>query len=374
MSEDPIDERRGLTRRRLLSSAAWAGAGAAGLGLWRLGRGPTRAGDVAASPAGTRLSLLVVGDSGAPPKWVEGAPAWRVGDAIAAEARRSSADALVLLGDNFYDSGLQTDTFTRQVRDNLVAQFRPFVELTPQGAEELGEERVCGGCRPIPIHAVLGNHDYASDESPALQRDLLPELVANWHMPKDLAGLVELGEGVSLLLFDCIRWDDGVPERLLELLRASQGPFRILASHYPMADTGHYFYKTFTRDLHKLMRKAEVPVQLYLSGHEHNLQILRMPPPAPPLHVIAGGGSYVREISPTPTRRDFAAAELGFARVDLVGPPGGAGVLEVTLFRVPRWPWQGSARGQAVATARVDAAGTVSVETGFRDGRGERAG
>ena len=36
---------------------------------------------------------------------------------------------------------------------------------------------------------------------------------------------------------------------------------------------------------------AGVPEQLYVSGHEHNLQVLGMEPPAPPLHVVSGGGS-----------------------------------------------------------------------------------
>jgi hypothetical protein len=87
-----------------------------------------------------------------------------------------------------------------------------------------------------------------------------------------------------------------------------------------------------------------------------------MDPPAPPLHVVSGGGSDIREISPTTATRPFALASLGFARVDRVERDG-APALRVGLYAVPRWPWGEAPDGRLVARAWVREDGATAFET-----------
>jgi hypothetical protein len=344
-----------LTRRQLLSAAARLAPATAVGGL--VGSGLVGCSQVAPSPdwlpTDSSLALFAVGDTGRRShgmgRWSTGG---RVADAMTAMHRAHPADGLVLLGDNFYPDGLEKVTFAEQVRDCLVDPYRAFFEISEEGAERLGIPSACGDCLPVPVHAVLGNHDYSAPQSVDLQTRVLPVLLPNWRMPKEMAELREVGEGVSLILIQSVRWDDGVPEQVADCLARSKGPFRILAAHYPMADPGNNFQPTYTRDLQLLLSEANVPVHLFLGGHEHNLQILPMRPPAPPLCVIVGSGSRVREISPAPGERVYASDELGFGRIDVL--PGEA--LVVTLWSVGRWL---GLSPTLVARARVDLNGAV---------------
>ena len=106
---------------------------------------------------------------------------------------------------------------------------------------------------------------------------------------------------------------------------------------------------------------AGVPVQLYLSGHEHNLQVLVMQPPAPPLHVISGGGSGGRSLHDVNPRRRAGFASAGYARVDLVGD-GERERLVVTLMRVPAAALRVLGASRFAARFSVDRAGRVREE------------
>jgi hypothetical protein len=348
------------TRRRFLATGAWLGTAALGVGTpGGRARAAAQLPPDADAPA---LSLFAVGDTGSKiHAWGSLAAIVRVAGAMREQSRTRPVDGVVLLGDQFYPNGLSSENLHTRLRENLVEPFGSMIGLTPYGAEQLGVAAEREGPGPVPFYAVLGNHDYGFPESPPLQREVLPTYLTSWRMPHRFAEAWELPGGVSLVLFDSVRWDDGVPQELLLTLRRTRGPFRILAAHYPMADPGNNHLPTFTRDMHSVLREAGVPVHVFLSGHEHNLQLLQMEQPAPPLHVISGGGSNVREVSPTAASRAFALASLGFARIDRV-EHAGAPALRVGVYAVPRWPWQESPHGRLVARAWVDADGATSFE------------
>ena len=266
------------------------------------------------------LSLLALGDSGArpddPPRV---AAQLAVGAALEAEDRRRPVDALVLLGDLFYDSGLSGDALAARVRANLVRPYCRFLDLTaPRSPEVAGACELPQASRhPVPIHVVLGNHDYMTPGSVELERDGVPLFLANWRMPAGPAAVAELGHGVSLVLFDSDPVFRGAAPAtgLAAALRAARGPWRVLVAHQPIAVVGTSERETYARFRALVLTEiaaAGVPVQLYLSGHEHNLQALVMEPPAPPLHVIAGGGSGGRSLHDLNPRRraGFAVGRL----------------------------------------------------------------
>lgn len=344
----------------------WIGPGAILLGLALLAGGAlvALAGSTAPlpPPRPARVSLLAVGDTGAHHPWIP--PGFsgqeRVGRALAESDRHAPVDALLLLGDNFYPDGLRAAKFEERLRENVVGPYCRFVALTERGRARLG-----GACGPHsggppsgPLLAVLGNHDYNLRESPRLQRERVPEYVANWSVPRRLAAVTELGEGVSLVRVDTLRLVEGAdPAPVGAALRRARGPWRILAAHHPMADPGGGGLDPNVRPaMARAVAAAGVPVQLYLAGHQHNLQVLTLPPPAPPLHVVSGAGSETRPLAPTRDDRRFGLDALGFARVDLVRESKSE-ALCVSIYALAAPPPFASAR----RTARwcVDAGGRV---------------
>jgi len=193
---------------------------------------------------------------------------------------------------------------------------------------------------PIPIHALLGNHDYTTPESPALQRDAVPEFVSNWTLHGDWAELIELGAGVSLIAIDSTKLFHEPQVRgrsLVEALRQSRGPWRVIAAHHPPAkldpggnDAG--WIDRATPVLRALMAEAGVPVHVWLAGHEHNLQLMAGELGEPSLLLVAGSGSDARRVK---TERALlgSASSYGFARIDLVESAQGE-VLAASLYQV----------------------------------------
>jgi len=330
------------------------GVAAAGW-LWAASRPPGPV--VTPDPAGrVLLSIFALGDTGDPPRRLGRflQQQMRVARALGAEAQRRPADALVLLGDNFYPDGLRAGEIESRVRANLVEPYCSFLDLSaPLSA------RVAAPCsepaRPIPLYAVLGNHDLDTAESAELQHEMVPDYVANWHLWLD-PQVVELPEGVSLVLYDPSRLAErGDFEPLVAAVRAARGPWRILVSHYPF--TGRMPSLAAERAL----ERAGVPVQLQLSGHEHSLQLGVLEGPLRMLEVVSGAGSDLR----LPRRHleglRFAARQPGFARVDLVERPDGRRLV-ASLVAIREFSWQLWLPTRVVARWSVDARGHAVAE------------
>ncbi len=315
----------------------------------------------ARSPSHSRLdssySLLALGDTGKVHRplaaLLEGQIA--VANDLEHEDRHHPVEAMLLLGDNFYMEGLKSSEMLPRLRRNIVLPYCRFMQLDgPRSAEV---EPVCNVPpamrHAIPIYAVLGNHDLVAPESPRLQREVIPQFITNWHMGSGFATTRELAPGLSLVLFSSAEYMLEEKKRLalISALKAAKGPWRILAAHIPMAigEDGNVPRKDdlsldFEEWVQSAIDEAGVAVQLYLSGHHHTLQVIEGGGHyGPALHVIAGGGARYREIEEAHPRRRYEASKLGFARIDLVGPPE-ARSLVVSIFRsptIPLWRWGG---------------------------------
>ncbi|MEE9609326.1 MAG: metallophosphoesterase [Myxococcota bacterium] len=325
--------------------------------------------DRALPPGSVMTSLLAVGDTGARPEDPSDYPnLLAVGAALAAHHAERPAQALLLLGDNFYDEGLRRDELVSRVRANLVRPFCAFVALHgPRSPEVADACETAGADRPaVAIYALLGNHDHARPASPGLQRSAVPRFVSNWRLSPALAHVYELDGGVSLIALDSerlARGEDGGP--LVEALRSARGPWRVLAAHRPMFALGARGdasrQEAYMRRVHEAIAESGVRVHLALAGHEHNLQVLAAEPPAPALHVVAGGGSDVRRIRAETPQRLAGSEALGYARIDLVAA-GGEARLFASLYRVPDLPLRLLGGRWLVARWSVDRAGRVREE------------
>ena len=348
----------GSTRRRTRVELRIAGvlvAAGLALGVCAL-RTPT------APPAETpQVSFFALGDTGAAPGWMDFASRQRaVGRALATEDARSPADALVLLGDLFYDDGLREGELTERVRANVVAPYCGFVDLSGPRSAEVRGACPTGDARGRPIYAVLGNHDVTTEESRRLIVDAISPFVANFRLSGEAATWVELAPRVSLVLVDSNQLQNGGDTApLRDALRAAPGPWRILVAHHPIGTHGRL--DGYTKDVRAAVRESEVPVPLMLAGHEHSLQVVAQDGPGPRLVVVSGAGSRPREIETKSPTRLFAFDELGFVRVDLLGR-GDAERLQVTLFATGHWPALLGFAPEILGRWSVAADGTVAVE------------
>lgn len=294
----------------------------------------------AAAPPQGAASILAVGDTGEEPDLLGRVPGQEtVAEALVAADRAGPVAALVLLGDNFYPEGLREREFKDRLRANVVRPYCHFLALTDRGRGSLEddcpvpeEER-----HPVPLLAVLGNHDYKERESPLLQHKRIPLYLGNWSLPdtEDLAAVHELPGGLSVVLLQSEEIVRGAETaRLVETLRRARGPWRVVAAHHPIADPGDGYDAGYARAVRRAIAAAGVPVHLFLAGHEHSLQVVAPEEgSAPPLGLVAGGGYEAKELeSPAPDRL-FGAATAGFARVD-VHPGEEGGRLEATLWAV----------------------------------------
>ena len=291
------------------------------------------------------LSLLAFGDTGKPTSWpTTWLPQYRVGEAMAREDRRAPVQALLLLGDNFYPDGLSRRTLRGRLRENLAGPYCHFLLLTKRGRRAVRDvcDRPPEETHPVPIIAVTGNHDHGRRQGVRLQRERLPVFVGNWLMPQ-AARSYELGAGVSVIGFQSQLVNEGAPaDALAEAVRASEGPWRIVIAHHPIADPGAGWNTAYAERVLDAFEAAGRPVHLFVAGHQHSLQALRGPGAA--LHVVSGGGgATVRRLSPAGAgvERLYADAAYGFARID-VRPEA----LEVTFFAL-RGPFDRDAEPRA---------------------------
>ena len=251
--------------------------------------------------------------------------------------------ALVLLGDNFYPSGLVAHELVERVRENVVEPYCGFVVLRgPRSAEVAGAcPSAVDAMREVPLFAVLGNHDHGSKESPELERRDVPSFVSNWRMPKGTAEVYELPGGVSLVLAQSEELLGGAGAApLRDALARARGPWRIVALHRPAVEdiTGptqtDRNTASFSARVRGAIAESGVAVQLLLAGHEHNLQVFEGHVPGPELVVVAGSGGEERRAKFSAGSRRFLLVGIGFARIDLVGT-GAAARLIASQFALP---------------------------------------
>ena len=255
------------------------------------------------------IRFLVVGDWGR-----RGAsPQCAVAEGLARAARRLAVHRVISTGDNFYEDGVQS------VRD---AHWQESFEsiYTARALQQ------------VPWHVALGNHDYRGTVEAQVA---YTRRSRRWHLPGryyDFTVPVDERTQAQFIVLDTTPFlslyqpggaeaTEGVAEQdtrvqlrwLRRTLARSEAEWKIVVGHHPLRSGS-----PFHGDAEEL-RSAVLPelqaggVQVYLAGHEHDLQHLA----ADGLqYVISGAGSECRATGATEHTR-FSQASLGFAAVEL---------------------------------------------------------
>lgn len=253
----------------------------------------SQAGSISLKAKGPILRIVVTGDAGATHSHL------RAG--ILAVQQQQPIDAIVLVGDNFYQCGVSS------IQD---PQWSKITEhFGPAG---------------VPIFPVLGNHDYG-DPGPDRAKSALCSLfptdpmaeihatgtVPGWFFPSE--NYVVRTPSADLLMMDtepvAMNFDrpflgsgtsTSVTEWLRQRLHQSATPWRIVVGHHTIYSSGVHgrtngFDQRNMRRLLPLLQKEHV--DLYICGHDHDLELLGdLHHRRGPLFLVSGAGSGTDEM------------------------------------------------------------------------------
>jgi acid phosphatase len=238
------------------------------------------------------LRFFVVGDTGSKTQQqrdVAEALARRA-DSFAKSTPQTPVRAVVMVGDNFYEKGVQTANDP----------------LWQEAFEDVYDKRRLS----MPFFAVLGNHDWVSNplaeiEYASKHPTSLWQMDNYWYkrqyfLKGDKCPLADL------FFIDSDLWlrsEDGVKSLgvrqlvwLQNSLANSQARWKFVFAHHPLYSDGahgHSSEVTTMRDkIGALLEKYNVDA--YICGHDHDLQRI-VAPQAKTLFLVSGAGGKLRE-------------------------------------------------------------------------------
>ncbi len=240
------------------------------------------------------IRFLVIGDTGT------GCTGQKtVAATMARVAKEKNAAFVLMVGDNFYPSGVGS-VDDRQFHNKFERIYRSRL-------------------RKIPFYVALGNHDHKGDVEAQIAYSGISE---RWNMPARYYTFSKVMPGGKMIQFFMLDTDpivNGKPETesqivwLEESLAASNAHWKIVAGHHPLRSGGRP--STSTRELRKVLLPVfrVHPVDLYLSGHDHYLELGQADDGIH--YAISGAGSHTQKKVVKHDRAVFAAREIGFLAV-----------------------------------------------------------
>lgn len=248
-------------------------------------------------PAGSNVHVVAIGDFG-----TGGKGQIKVVRAIAERNRIQPFQLGLTLGDNFYYCGVSSvhDKLWKKVWESFFAPLK------------------------IPFYATLGNHDYGEGAGPlCVGRRTDPDAEVEytkrggtWHMParyyRFTAGPAEF------FALDTQNWN-GEQKKWLQQSLAwhSDGTvWRVVYGHHPLFTSGMHRKDPRVKELREdlLPLLVEGKVDVYLSGHDHDMEHLRAG--GIEFFVAGGGGARTYDVSNRDPHSIFAAEQHGFLELE----------------------------------------------------------
>lgn len=232
-------------------------------------------------PVDRAVRVMAFGDFGT------GSPSQKqTAQTLAAYHGAKPFDLAITLGDNFYSVGMESTADPR---------WKTWWEdvYGPLG---------------ITFYPSLGNHDWGHPDSPASEILYRPA-TNSWRMPASYytftAGPVQF--------FALDTQSIAASEKQVAWLDAeigrSKATWKVVYGHHPIYSAGNYQDRPDL--IAKLLPVLRNRVDMYICGHDHNLQSL-MPDSGVRFYVAGGGGAGLYPIRPH-ERSVFASSAHGFA-------------------------------------------------------------
>lgn len=210
-------------------------------------------------------------------------------------------DLILLLGDNFYPSGVST-SIEEQWQSKIVEPYERF---------------------GVTIYPCLGNHDYGGRVEAQIERTAIDPL---WHMPATYyTFVVPIGEDATAQFWaldteKARRKSADDVEQLAWLeatLERSTARWKVVFGHHP-AFSGSVKRGDSQRMLERIVPTlSRGKVDVYLAGHDHSLQFIG---PVDGVRYVVSGGGGGHDNPDAVTWRDqaqFAATGGGFVAMRL---------------------------------------------------------
>ena len=246
------------------------------------------------------IQLLAMGD------WGSGDKNQRaMAEALAQYASSQSMHitAMLTAGDNFYNhmTGIDDPEWKKRFED----MYDP-VRLN------------------IPFYATLGNHDYEKDEWKAQlaypkanpqSRFKLPNQWYRLDLPADnpLVTILMLDSNKSLMGEE--KWAEQKGWLTEQLSAPRKTKWTIAVAHHPLYSNGaHGDNGVLQREWSKLF--AEHGLDMYICGHDHDLQHLEIKDYPVSLVLCGGGGANIRKMV-VDQRGPFSKTSYGFAHLTI---------------------------------------------------------
>ncbi|MCP5054506.1 MAG: acid phosphatase [bacterium] len=234
------------------------------------------------------LEFIAVGDTGTGDE----------GQAFVANAMRDYAlenpvEFVIMLGDNFYPTGVDS------VDDD---KFRTSFE-------EMYDQNVLN----FPFYISLGNHDYLGNVDAQIQYG---SVSSRWTLPARYYTFTPQGNGSDFIQFfvldtSPVHYRENVSQQrdwLVDELNRSTARWKIVFGHHPVFSNGKHGDSAQMQDIIKPVLDNH-NVDLYISGHDHDLEILY---PVNGVHyIVNGAGSSVRSVE-CGDNAAYAFSQLGF--------------------------------------------------------------
>lgn len=252
--------------------------------------------------AGEVTRFIAVGDTG------KGNDTQRaVAAGIKEVCRRRGCDFALLLGDNLYPDGMVSDEDPR------------MDEVFTQVYGELGLE----------FHAVLGNHDYGRRHLKVHADRQIAWATGQplFHLPAPYYRFEAGPAGFWALDTDAVFWTGLQPQAgwLDETLGPSDVRWKVVFGHHPWLSNGKHgnagTYEGWSgvpyssgSALRELFENHLTGADLYLAGHDHNLQLLTK---GTTTLVVSGAGASTTPIVDRGNQPALAFDVPGFAWIEL---------------------------------------------------------
>jgi tartrate-resistant acid phosphatase type 5 len=276
---------------------------AAGFAIWVWLATPRgKSGGIEASwpPAGSAdaARFFALGDTG-----TGGDGQYRVAagmEAVCNQVKGLEFDGILLLGDNFYPSG---------VGSTEDPQWQTKFEK-PYGSPCLSK---------LPVYPVLGNHDYRLSPQAQIDYSLVQP---RWRMPGRFYS-VDFGDFLRMVAVDTNRFDwcgspsNCVYDFMKSKLGASKAAWRLMIGHHPMISSSAHG-RNYDGSVFKYTVRPEVckRTDFYLSGHSHQLEHLRLEGCDADFLVAGSGGGDVGRLKDDRTGSKFVQSTHGFLTME----------------------------------------------------------
>jgi acid phosphatase len=205
---------------------------------------------------GGDVRIYAIGDMGR-----EGPAQAGVANAMEILCQQQRPDALVFLGDNIYDDGVES--------------------VDDPGWQTKLMQYYQGDCiSQVPIYAIVGNHDYSGSVQAQIDYSLVN---TQWNMPFRFYD-VSFGDLLSLTVMDgwypnyCFGLDSECAVNfMLESIEQNKSKtWRLVASHYPIrsasAQSSNHSGGVKGKIFERILCATKTPVTAFLAGHAHHLE------------------------------------------------------------------------------------------------------